>query len=77
MNGTLEQVAKQAISLAPCQRLVLAGFLLEADASPLMLGVDQAWETEIEARVQAVETGTIEGIPFSEVMRPANARQAP
>ncbi len=77
MNATLEEVAMQAMALAPRQRLALAGFLLEVDSGSSAPDVDQAWETEIEARIQAVDAGTIEGIPFSEVVRQADMRLAP
>ena len=77
MKATLDKVALQAIALPPRQRLALAGFLLEVDSGPAMPDVDGAWETEIEARIQAVDTGKVKGVPFSEVMRQAAARLVP
>jgi hypothetical protein len=77
MSATLEEIAKSAFALPSNQRLALAGFLLELEDTPDSGDVAQAWEAEIQRRIQAVDSGSISGIPFSEVMREAENRLAP
>ncbi len=77
MIATLEDITKQAVHLPPHQRIALAGFLLELDSASPDPAVDQAWEREIAARINAVDNGNVTGIDYSEVMRQADARLAP
>ena len=77
MSHLFEQVTKQAIQLPREQRLALAGFLLELEDTCDDPEVDAAWEQEIRARIQAIDSGTTIGIPYEDVMREAQKRLAP
>ncbi len=77
MPKALEEIAKEAILLPRQQRLALAGLLLELDDAGSDPKVDEVWEQEILARIQAVDDGTAKGIPYEDVMREARERLAP
>ena len=73
----LAEVANEALRLPRQQRLALAGLLLELEDGGTDPQADEAWEQEIQARIQAVDEGTAVGIPYAEAMRQAQERLAP
>jgi putative addiction module component (TIGR02574 family) len=72
----LEKVAREAIELPRHQRLSLARLLIELDDPGSDTDVEAAWETEIQARVQAVKEGRVEGISYEEVLARVDRRLA-
>lgn len=40
-------------------------------------GVDEAWEREIQDRIEEIDSGNAKGISYLEVMREAEQRLAP
>jgi len=74
MKTSIEELTREALQLPPRQRVALAGFLLEIDQSSGDLGVDEAWEHEIEARIKAIDNGSVTGIPYNDVMSEADKR---
>jgi predicted GTPase len=77
MPATLEDITRQVMQLSARQRLVLAGFLLEMSDASDIAEVDEAWEKEIQDRINAVDRGSVAGISYSDVMREADQRLAP
>lgn len=77
MIATFEEITQKAVHLPSHQRLALAAFLLEMDDSSGNPQVDQAWEEEIQNRIRAIDSGTVVGIPYQDVMREAEQRLAP
>lgn len=77
MSATLEEVTRNALQLTGPQRLALAGFLLEAEDVSTDPGVAAAWEQEILDRIAAVDSGTVVGISYRDVMLEAESRFAP
>ena len=74
---TVASVAQKALELSPRERVALAGFLLEIDeggGNPL---ADEAWEKEIRARLRAIDSGSVAGIPYRDVMREADELTGP
>ena len=59
------------------QRLALAGFLLEMNEVEADPEADQAWEREIQDRIQAVDRGAATGVSYSDVLREVDQRLAP
>ena len=58
------------MTLSPEARAALAERLLDSlEAATDQRDIDAAWETEIKARINAHETGTMETIPAAEVFR--------
>jgi putative addiction module component (TIGR02574 family) len=76
MSMLLEEVTREAMSLPRHQRLSLARLLMESDDPGSATDVEAAWEAEIEARVQAVNEGRIEGIPYEQVLARLDRRLA-
>ena len=76
MTTSIEELTREALQLSPRQRLALAGFLLEIDESSADPEVDAAWDQEIQARIKAIDSGAVVGIPYDDVMRAANKRLA-
>ena len=77
MPTTLEQITKDAMELAPRQKLALAEFLLEsADAAPDP-EAEAAWDSEIRDRIRAIDEGRVTGIAYEDVMRAAEQRLLP
>lgn len=55
----------------------MPGFLLDVGDSSDHPEVDEAWEQEIQDRIKAVDSGSVMGISYSDVMREADQRLAP
>lgn len=77
MSMPLEDVAREAIGLPRHQRLSLARLLIELDDAGSDDDVEEIWEAEIEARLQAVKEGRVQGIPYEEVLARINRRLSP
>lgn len=78
MPKALDEVTKDALELAPRQRLALAEFLLEsADSAPADPDAEAEWDAEIRDRVQAIDEGRVIGVAYEQVMREAERRLAP
>ncbi len=74
MSMPLEDVAREAIALPRHQRLSLARLLIELDDPGSDAEVDVAWDDEIQARLQAVKEGRVEGVPYEEVLARVDRR---
>ncbi|MCX6973357.1 MAG: addiction module protein [Verrucomicrobia bacterium] len=72
MPATLEDMTQQVLQLPARQRLALAGFLLEVDDASDQSEVEEAWEKEIQERIQAIDSGSTMGIAYSDVMSEAD-----
>ena len=77
MSKGLAEVAKDALELAPRQRLALAEFLLESADSAVEPEADNLWEAEIQERIHAIDEGLVVGVAYEEVMQAAEKRLAP
>ena len=81
MSATIEQVFELAKQLSPSDRCVLADRLLES-VDPDQLDSDEntqvelhpAWAAEIARRVEELESGKVQGIPWEEVQREMHER---
>jgi len=74
MPRTLEELTRDALELAPRQRLALVQFLLEADRPSPDPDVDLAWEQEIEARIKALDEGRATLLSYEQVTQELNRR---
>ena len=77
MPSTLEQVTKDAMDLAPRQKLALAEFLLESADTATDPEAEAAWDSEIRDRIRAIDEGRVTGIAYEDVMRAAERRLLP
>jgi predicted GTPase len=71
MSKAFERIAKEASQLSREQRLDLASRLLEFNDDSPVTDVTAEWETEILARIRAIDENDAEGISFEAVMREA------
>ena len=77
MPSTLEQVTKDAMDLAPRQKLALAEFLLESADTATDPEAEAAWDSEIRDRIRAIDEGRVTGIAYEDVIRAAERRLLP
>ena len=77
MPSTLEQVTKDAMDLAPRQKLALAEFLLESADTATDPEAEAAWDSEVRDRIRAIDEGRVTGIAYEDVMRAAEQRLLP
>ena len=67
MNAKLESIACEALELPPDQRVTLAHRLLTSIDLEPEVGASQAWQKEIERRIQNYDQGHSTTIPAAEV----------
>lgn len=74
MNGSLEKIKGDALSLPTQERAELAQALLSSLDDQTTSGpTESAWDIELETRVQAIREGKVRGILAEEVF--AKTRQ--
>jgi putative addiction module component (TIGR02574 family) len=69
-----EQIVHEALALPAEKRAQLADQLLASLDSPEQGQLDQAWEEEIERRIDAYEAGQEKSRPIDEVIREIRQR---
>jgi putative addiction module component (TIGR02574 family) len=75
MTEEVSELLKKALALPPEARAALAGSLLESlDEEPAEEGVKTAWEEEIKRRIEEIDSGKVQMIPYEEVRRRLAAR---
>jgi hypothetical protein len=74
MNRSFTDLAEEALALPEKEQLKLARTLLEKAEASGDLGVEAAWEEEIERRIHKIDAGLAKGRPFSEVLRDIDRR---
>lgn len=75
MSEDVAELLKRALALPPEARAALAGSLLESlDEEPAEAGVEAAWKEEIKRRIEDIDSGKVEMIPYQEVRRRLAAR---
>jgi putative addiction module component (TIGR02574 family) len=67
MHARVRELLHQALSLDEKDRATLAGALIESLYGAADPDVDEAWEAVIQRRVEELETGAVEAVPWSEV----------
>jgi putative addiction module component (TIGR02574 family) len=75
MSAEVSELLKKALALPTEARAALAGSLLESlDESPSEEGLEAAWSEEIKRRIEEVDSGNVQMIPYEEVRRRLAAR---
>ncbi len=67
MVASPKELYQEAMRLDPEERAELVALLLESLEIVEDDGVESAWLKEIEKRVEAIDSGAVETIPWSEV----------
>ena len=77
MKATLEQVAEEALSLSLSDRSALTRILIQTlDAGPAddAAEVQQAWQVEVEKRVDEILSGRVKTVPAADVFAKLRAK---
>ena len=70
MRPEVSELLKKALALPREARAALAGSLLESlDDEPADEGVEAAWNEEIKRRIEEIDSGKVQMIPYEEVRR--------
>ena len=69
MTRNAKKVLNDALALPPDERADVAVSLLESLDEEEDEAVEQAWSEEIHRRIQEVESGEVQTIPWSEARR--------
>jgi len=70
MSPDVFELLKKALALPPEARAALAGSLLESlDDEPCDESVEAAWNEEITRRIEEIDSGKVQMIPYEEVRR--------
>jgi len=76
MPKTLTEVTRDAADLPAPERLKLARILLDLSETEAESPADvqNAWDEEIERRLQELRSGKVKGVPLEEVKKKIEAR---
>lgn len=69
MTRETEEILKKALALSPEARWALVGRLLDSLDQEVDDDADAAWEAEIARRLDDLEAGRAELVPWAEVRR--------
>jgi putative addiction module component (TIGR02574 family) len=75
MAANFDDIIKDALSLPPGARAMLADHLLESLDWEKQEEIDEAWAVEAERRMQEIRDGKVQTIDGEEVMRELRARR--
>ena len=75
MAANFDDIIKDALSLPPGVRAMLADHLLESVNWEKQEEVDAAWAEEAERRMQEIREGKVQAIDGEQVMRELRARR--
>jgi putative addiction module component (TIGR02574 family) len=69
MAKTLERIAQEVAIMTRQERLTLVRLLLDLDQPVNGDEIAHAWDSEIRARVKAVDEGRVSGIPYDQIKK--------
>ncbi|MDC4203251.1 MAG: addiction module protein [Candidatus Manganitrophus sp.] len=67
MATSAEELYRKALSLDESDRAALAARLIESLDTETEEGVEAAWLAEVERRMEALDSGKVQGIPWDEL----------
>ena len=77
MTPDVSELLKKALELPPEARAALATSLFESlDEELADKGVEAAWSEEVKRRIEEIDSGKVQMIPYEEVRRRLAARLA-
>ena len=70
MTPDVSELLKKALALPPEARAALATSLFESlNEGPADQGVEAAWSEEVKRRIEDIDSGKVQMIPYEEVRR--------
>jgi putative addiction module component (TIGR02574 family) len=67
MSPIAEQLLKQVLTLGETDRASVAGALIESLHGPADRDAEEAWDGEIRRRVEELESGAVQPVPWQDV----------
>ena len=67
MSPKFKELFKQASELSERERATLAGLLIESLEREWDVGAEESWAQEIQRRVEELDSGAVETIPWKKV----------
>jgi putative addiction module component (TIGR02574 family) len=67
MSSTVDEIMTQALQLSSKERAIIAERLISSLESHVDLDVERAWQREVQRRVESIEEGAVQCIPWEEV----------
>ncbi len=67
MTNKGRDILREALRLSTRERAEIAGALLESLEPPPDAAVDRAWREEVRRRLEALDAGTVETVPWEQV----------
>jgi putative addiction module component (TIGR02574 family) len=74
MNSHAEQILQSALSLDPDDRVEIAESLILSLDEDRAADIEAAWAEEIERRLESIDEGEVQLIPWDDVIRSMNER---
>ncbi|MEQ8785395.1 MAG: addiction module protein [Pirellulaceae bacterium] len=75
MNTKSQEVLQAALSLPESDRATIAASLIQSLDTQTDAEVDAAWAVEIQRRLEAIDKGEVQLIPWDDVMREIGDRR--
>ena len=75
MNAKTQEVLQAALSLPESDRAEIAASLIHSLESEADADADEAWAEEIRRRLDAIDKGEVQLIPWDDVMREMGSRK--
>lgn len=75
MNTAARELYDQALRLSDSERAELAAWLIESLDADADRDAEAAWEAEIRRRVESIDRGEVELIPWDAVLREMRQRR--
>jgi putative addiction module component (TIGR02574 family) len=69
MTDKSQAIVEQALKLSPTERAEVAEKLIVSLDEVLDTDVEQAWQEEIQKRLQQIDRGEVKTIPWEEVQK--------
>jgi putative addiction module component (TIGR02574 family) len=69
MTSKAQRILEEGLTLRPEERADVAANLMESLDDSVDEDVEQAWADELKRRIQEVESGAVETVPWSEARR--------
>ncbi len=69
MGTTLEKITEEAATTTRQERLTRVRLLLDLDQPAKGSEIADAWDSEIRARVEAVNEGRVSGVPYDQIKK--------
>ena len=69
MNAQSQQLLQSALGLPENERAEIAASLIHSLDSEADEGVDEAWATEVQRRIEEIDNGQVKLVPWDDLMR--------